>query len=107
MKNYYNFLFLLIGISLTSCKSIISNPDKPLDYNALELSQKYEIQDFKAKIHKIKITSIDDKSVYGISKKGDSITIDKKQIREVKKVKIVTSIVVGIVAIAAVIFIPI
>lgn len=107
MKNYYKFLFLLIGISLTSCKSIISNQGKPLNYNSLELNHKYEIQDFKAKIHKIKITSIDGKNVYGISKKGDSITIDKKQIREVKKVKIAGSIVVGIVAIATVIFVPI
>lgn len=107
MKNYYKFLFLLIGISLTSCKSIISNQGKSLNYNSLELNHKYEIQDFKAKIHKIKITSIDGKNVYGISKKGDSITIDKKQIREVKKVKIAGSIVVGIVAIATVIFVPI
>jgi hypothetical protein len=75
--------------------------------NTLELNQKYQIQDFTAKIHKIKITSIDSKNIYGISKKGDFISIDKKQIREVKKLKVVSSIVVGIMAIAAVIFIPI
>jgi hypothetical protein len=94
-------------MSLTSCKSIISNPGKPLKDNTLEINQKYQIQDFTAKIHKIKITSIDSKNIYGISKKRDFISIDKKQIREVKKVKVVSSIVVGIMAIAAVIFIPI
>lgn len=59
------------------------------------------------KIHKIKITSVDGNNIYGISKKGETISIDKKQIREVKKVKVVSSIVVGIMAIAAVIFVPI
>jgi len=97
----------MITLSLTSCKSIVSNPGKPLEDNSLELNQKYEVQDFTAKIHKIKITSIDNKNIYGISKKGETISIDKKQIREVKKVKVVSSIVVGILAIAAVIFVPI
>ena len=97
----------MITLSLTSCRSIVSNPGKPLKDNSLELNQKYEVQDFTAKIHKIKITSIDSRDIYGISKKGDFISIDKKQIREVKKVKVVSSIVVCIMAIAAVIFIPI
>jgi len=107
MKNFFKFLCLMITLSLTSCKSIVSNPGKPLEDNSLELNQKYEVQDFTAKIHKIKITSIDNKNIYGISKKGETISIDKKQIREVKKVKVVSSIVVGILAIAAVIFVPI
>ena len=107
MKNFLKFLCLLLTVLLTSCKSIVSNPGKSLKDNSLELNQKYEVQDFTAKIHKIKITSIDNKSIYGISKKGETISIDKKQIREVKKVKVVSSIVVGILAIAAVIFIPV
>jgi len=107
MKNYFKFVGLLLCISLTSCKSIISNPGKPLKDHSLELHQKYEIQDFTAKVHKIKVTSIDSKNIYGISKKGDLISIDKKQIREVKKVKVVSSIAVGIMAIASVIFVPI
>lgn len=107
MKNYFKFLGLLFCISLTSCKTIISNPGKPLKDNSLELNQKYEIQDFTAKIHQIKITSIDNKNIYGISRKGEKISIDKKQIRQVKKVKVVRSIAVGILAIAAVIFVPI
>lgn len=107
MKNNFKFLFLLLCISITSCKSIISNPDKLLKDNSLELNQRYEVQDFTAKIHKIKITSINYKNIYGISKKGDTISIDKKQIREIKKVKVVSSIAVGIMAIAAVIFVPI
>ena len=107
MTIYFKLIILVICMSLTSCKSIISNPGKPLKDNTLEINQKYQIQDFTAKIHKIKITSIDSKNIYGISKKGDFITIDKKQIREVKKVKVVSSIAVGIMAIAAVILVPI
>ncbi|WP_123983440.1 MULTISPECIES: bacteriophage spanin2 family protein [Chryseobacterium] len=107
MTIYFKLIILVICMCLTSCKSIISNPVKPLKDDSLELNQKYEVQDFTTKIHKIKITSIDSKSIYGISNKGDFISIDKKHIREVKKVKVVSSIVVGIMAIAAVIFIPI
>ena len=107
MKNFFKFLCLVITLSITSCRSIVSNPGKPLKDNSLEINQKYEVQDFTAKIHKIKITSIDNENICGISKKGETISIDKKQIREVKKVKVVSSIVVGILAIAAVIFIPI
>ena len=107
MTIYFKLIILVICMSLTSCKSIISNPGKPLKDDSLELNHHYEIQDFTAKIHKIKITSVDGKNIYGISKKGDFISIDKQQIREVKKVKVVSSIVVGIMAIAAVIFVPI
>lgn len=107
MTIYFKLIILVICMSLTSCKSIISNPGMPLKDDSLELNHHYEIQDFTAKIHKIKITSIDSKNIYGISKKGDFISIDKKQIREVKKVKVVSSIAVGIMAIAAVIFVPI
>jgi len=107
MKRYFKFLTLIIVFSLTSCRAIVSNPGKPLNDNSLEINQRYEVQDFTAKIHKIKITSIDSKNIYGISKKGDFISIDKKQIREVKKLKVVSSIVVGIIGIAAVTFIPI
>lgn len=107
MKNFFKFLSLIIIVSLTSCRTIVSNPGKPLKDNSLALNHKYEVQDFTAKIHKIKITSIDNKNIYGISNKGETISIDKKQIREVKKVKVVSSIVVGIMAIAAVIFVQI
>ena len=107
MKIFFKSLSLIIIVSLTSCRAIISNPGKPLKDNSLEINQKYEVQDFTAKIHKIKITSVDGNNIYGISKKGETISIDKKQIREVKKVKVVSSIVVGIMAIATVILVPI
>ena len=97
----------MIAVSLTSCRSIVSNPSKPLNNNSLELNRRYEVQDFDAKIHKIKITSFDNKNIYGISKKGEIISLDKKQIRQVKQVKILESIIVGVAAILAVIFVPI
>ncbi|MGC4130483.1 MAG: bacteriophage spanin2 family protein [Bergeyella sp.] len=106
MQNYFKFFLLILCISLSSCKAIIANPGKPLKDDALKLNQWYEIQDYDAKIHNIKIMSVDDKSVAGISRKGDTISINKKQIREVKKVKIASSIVVGILAITPFIFSP-
>ena len=106
MQNYFKFLSLLLCISLSSCKAIIANPGKPLKDNALKLNQWYEIQDYDAKIHNIKIISVNDKSVTGISRKGNTVSIYKKQIREVKKVKIASSIVVGILAITPFIFRP-
>ncbi|MCD0456308.1 bacteriophage spanin2 family protein [Chryseobacterium sp. LC2016-27] len=107
MKRYFKFLTLIIVVSLTSCRTIVSNPGKLLKDNSLEINQKYEVQDFTAKIYKIKIISIDSKKIYGISKKGDCISIDKKEIREVKRVRVMSSIAVGLMAIAAVIFVPI
>lgn len=82
MTIYFKLIILVICMSLASCKSIISNPGKPLKDYSLELNHHYEIQDFTAKIYKIKITSIHSKSIYGISNKGDFISIDKKQIRK-------------------------
>jgi hypothetical protein len=107
MKNYYKFLYLLAIISLNSCKSIVANQGKQLNDSSLVLNEEYEIQDYNAEVHKLKINCIDNNNIYGITKKGDVISIDKKEIREVKKVKIGSSIIVGILAIAAIILVPI
>ena len=92
---------------LTSCKTTIANPGKPLEDSDLKINSRYEIQDYKAKIHYIRIISIDKNNVYGISKNGKMVTIEKKQIRQVKRIKVFSSIVVGGLAIATVIFVPI
>ncbi|MFC4162845.1 bacteriophage spanin2 family protein [Epilithonimonas zeae] len=107
MKKTYLIFSVLLIILLNSCKSIIANPGKALDDNFLEIGKRYEIQDYEAKVHQFKITSVDSINVYGVSKKGKCIVINKKQIREVKKLKVGTSIIVSISAIAALIFIPI
>lgn len=92
---------------LTSCKSTIANPGKPLEDSDLKVNCRYEIQDYKAKIHHIRIICVDNEKVYGISKNGEMVTLDKKQIRQVKRIKVFSSIVVGVIAISAVIFVPI
>ncbi len=107
MKKYIKFLYLAIAVMLTSCKTIIANPGKPLEDIDLKINSRYEIQDYKAKIHHIRIISIDKNNVYGISEKREMVTLDKKQIRQVKRIKVCSSIVVGVLAIATVIFVPI
>lgn len=94
-------------VSLVSCKSILANPGKPLEDNSLKLGKRYEIQDYNAKMHDVNIISTDSINVYGFSKKGESIIINKRQIRQVKKVKVGASIITSILAIAAVILVPI
>lgn len=107
MKKYLKFLYMFIGLMLTSCRSTISNPGKPLEDSDLKIKSRYEIQDYNAKIHYIRIISVDSNNVYGISKKGEMVTLDKKQIRQGKRIKVFSSIVLGVLAIATVIFVPI
>lgn len=107
MTTNLKLLLLIICISMTSCKSIISNPGKPLQDDSLELDHHYEIQDFSAKIYKIKITFVDHDRIIGVGKNGDIFSFYKKEIRQVKEVKILESIIVGTTAILAVIFVPI
>lgn len=107
MKKTYLILSALVIGSVISCKSIIANPGKPLDDNLLDIGKKYEIQDYQAKVHQVKITSVDSINIYGISKNEEYIVINKMQIREVKQVKVGASIIVAISALAALIFIPI
>lgn len=107
MRNYYKFLSLLICFSFASCKSIISNPGKPLKDSYIKLNGRYEIQDYNAKVYTIRIKGIDKEHIYGTSSKGDPITIEKSSIRQMKKWNVLSSVVVGSIAIASVIFIPI
>ena len=49
----------------------------------------------------------DDTQIYGKTNKGEDIVIAKSDLREVKKVDVFSSIVIGLAAVAAVIFVPI
>lgn len=98
----------MITISLTSCKSMIFNPGKPLVESSIELGKTYEIQDFNAKVYTIRIKGIDSEYIYGISGKDrKALIIERSSIRQMKKWKGLNSVIVGALAIAAVIFIPI
>lgn len=108
MKDFYRILGLLICLSLASCKSIISNPGKPLKDSSIKLNCHYEIQDFNAKVYTVRITGIDREYIYGTSGKDRKmVVIEKSSIRQLKKWQVAKSILVGILAIATVIFTPI
>lgn len=108
MKKYGKFLVLIICISLTSCKSIVSNPGKPLLESSIQMGKIYEIQDFNAKIYNIKIIRIDGEHIYGTyCKDKKPIILERSSIRQMKEWQVLNSVFVGAIAIAAVIFIPI
>ena len=49
----------------------------------------------------------DDEKIYGKTKNGEEVVINKSDIREVKKLDLLSTIAIGVAAIAAVIFVPI
>ena len=57
--------------------------------------------------YKVQILRQDAEKIYTKNKKGEEITINKSDIREVKKVDLFSSIAIAVAAIAAVIFVPI
>lgn len=98
----------MVAILFTSCKSIVSNPGKPLLESSIKVGKTYEIQDFKAKVYTIRIKGIDSEYIYGTSgKDGKALIIERSSIRQMKKWEVLNSVIVGALAIAAVIFIPI
>lgn len=105
MKNIFAFvLFLLL---LTSCQTRVVSLQKPMQNNSLELYQKYTIQTNDAKVIKLEVLKLDDENIYGKLKSGEDVVIKKSDVREAKKLDLFSSVVVGLAAIAAVIFVPI
>lgn len=107
MRIYQIFLILLLCISMTSCKTIIANPGKPLIESSKEVGRTYEVQDFSAKVFNLKVTHFDKDCIYGTSGQNKQIIIDKSTIRQMKKWEVSKSIILGVFAVAAIIFIPI
>lgn len=76
--------------------------------SSIKVGKTYEIQDFKAKVYTIRIKGIDSEYIYGTSgKDGKALIIERSSIRQMKKWEVLNSVIVGALAIAAVIFIPI
>ena len=75
--------------------------------NSLDLYQKYTIQTNDAKVVKMQLLKIESDKLCGKGKSGEQIIVNKSDIREVKKLDIVSSIGIAVAAIAAVIFVPI
>ncbi len=107
MKNFLPFIIAFSVLMLTSCRTTIVSQEKPLQKNTLELYRKYTIQTNDAKVVKVEILRQDDEKIIGKDKSGQEITINKSDIREVKKADVLSSVLIGVAAVAAVIFIPI
>lgn len=75
--------------------------------NSLELYQKYTIQTNDAKITKMEVLKVDDQNIYGKTKTGESVTINRAEVREIKKLELIPSIAIAVAAVTAVIFVPI
>lgn len=105
MKNIFAiFLFLML---LTSCQTRVVSLNKPMQNNSLELYQKYTIQTQDAKMIKVEVVKLDDEKIYGKLKSGETVVINKSDVREAKKVDVFSSVAIALAAIAAVIFVPI
>lgn len=104
MKNIFA-LFLLV-LMLASCQTRVVSTNKPLKDNSLELYHTYTVQQNNAKPVKVKVLKLDDEKVYGKLKSGEDIVINKSDILDVKKPDVFSSVLIGLGAVAAVIFIP-
>ncbi|QOW11004.1 hypothetical protein Q73A0000_11860 [Kaistella flava (ex Peng et al. 2021)] len=75
--------------------------------NSLELYHKYTIQTNDAKVVKLEVLKLDDENIYGKLKSGEDVVINKSDVREVKKPDVFSSVIIGLAAVAAVVFVPI
>ena len=75
--------------------------------NSLELYQKYTFQTNDGKLTKMEVLKQDDSQIYGKTKTDEDVVIAKADVREARKLDVFSSIVVGLAAVAAVIFVPI
>jgi len=106
MKKHLPIL-LIVLISLVSCQTRIVDQQKPYKNNSLELYHRYSVQTTDAKTVKLKVLRIDDENIYGKTNQGEEVTINKNEIREVKQFNWLASVGIAIVAVAALIFIPV
>lgn len=101
------FPIFLILLFLTSCQTRVVSAQKSIQPNSLELYQKYTIQTNDAQLIKMEVLRQDNEKVYGKLKTGEEVIVEKSNIREAKKVDVLSSVAIGLAALAAVIFVPI
>lgn len=108
---YPKIIFKLFTLSLfalmISCQTRVVSLSKPMFDNTLELYKKYSIQTKDAKTQKIEVLKVDATKIYGKNKAGEMVEIERSEVREIKKPDILSSVIIGAAALAAVIFIPI
>lgn len=107
MKKFFSVIVVLLLLSASSCQTRVVSVQKPLQANSLDLYQKYTILTNDAKVYKVEVLKQTETAIYTKNKKGEEVVIDKSNIREVKKLDLLSSIAIGVAAIAAVIFVPI
>ena len=107
MKKFFSIFIMFLVLTATSCQVRVVSQVKPLQKNSIELYQKYTIQTNDAKEVKMEVLKQDDEKIYGKTKNGEEVVINKSDIREVKKLDLLSTIAIGVAAIAAVIFVPI
>lgn len=107
MKKLFSIFILILLLSITSCQTRVVSVQKPMKDNSLELYQKYIIQTNDAKITKMEVLKVDDQNIYGKTKTGESVTINRAEVREIKKLELIPSIAIAVAAVTAVIFVPI
>lgn len=105
MKRIWSLCLLLL--LLASCQTQVVTPQKPIRNNSLDLYTTYSIQTNDAQVMKLKVLKQDDKRIYGKLKSGESVTVEKKDIHVVRKSNVVSSVLIALAAVAAVILVPI
>ena len=96
--------FLLVAVS---CQTRVVPVGAEVKDNTLELYQKYTIQTTDAKVLKMQVLKVDNDYIYGKNKNGEDVKIERKEVREVKKFNLVSSIAIGAAAVLALILIPV
>ena len=106
-KNIFRILVLSVFFMLASCQTRVVSPNKPLYDNSIELYKKYTIQTKDAKSQKIEVLKLDATKIYGKNKAGEMVEIEKSEVREIRKPDILSSIIIVLAGVAAVVFIPV
>jgi len=101
------FWVLTIVMTMLSCHTRVVSPNKPMHDNTLDLYKKYTIQTKDAKSQKLEVIKVDATKIYGKNKAGEMVEIERSEVRDIKKPAVVLSILIGLAAVAAVIFVPI
>lgn len=100
------FVLIILSLFLYSCQTRVVSQEKPIQANSLELYQKYTITTNDAKIYKVEVLRQDGEQIFTKTKKGEEIVINKNEIREAKKLDLLSSVAIAVAAVAAVVFIP-
>ena len=100
------FLSLVVFLAFVSCQTRVS-PNSPMRDNSVELYKKYTIQTKDAKTQKVEVLKVDNTKIYGKNKAGEMVEIEKSEVREIRKPDVLSSIIIVLAGVAAVVFIPV